>query len=458
MAPDTPASTVLPEQSSKSTLTQNASAPSQQNGNAKPPRPRYTRPDYNKIHAKPLPLEVHPLPAFIPHNPLSVVRIAIALISHKFRSPNSLKPTHLAYFSPETQSVHVTNAQSIRALWEQGFFGAGSLSRSEPRWLDLEKRKLGLQATATSEEKTRLHRNERRLWKLDRARKEQEAREAQLRLEKGLDAADVLKETSPAGTLATGHDHDLPTGSTDPNSESAGIVPHQKEATEQSQQVEKSADVVPSVDVKDQEHLQLMFEEAFFLVYVVGALKIFNGDSVLTSHDLFRVLCAYSTFPYPEDAGQLGEAKVPASFSIAPDNEFLLRYVVYHHFRSLGWVVRDGVKFASDYILYDRGPAFTHAEFGVMIMPTYSHPYWSETLERKQDCEKKGGRDWWWFHRANRVQTQVYKTLVLAYVEVPPPWDTQAGSSSQLNIGAVLKSYKVREIVIRRWTPNRNRG
>lgn len=45
------------------------------------------------------------------------------------------------------------------------------------------------------------------------------------------------------------------------------------------------------------------------------------------------------------------------------DNPFLVHYVLYHHYRSLGWVVRTGIKFCVDYLLYKRGPVFHHAEY-----------------------------------------------------------------------------------------------
>jgi tRNA-splicing endonuclease subunit Sen2 len=44
------------------------------------------------------------------------------------------------------------------------------------------------------------------------------------------------------------------------------------------------------------------------------------------------------------------------------DNPFLVNYVVYHHYRSLGWVIKGGIKFCVDYLLYKRGPVFHHAE------------------------------------------------------------------------------------------------
>lgn len=59
----------------------------------------------------------------------------------------------------------------------------------------------------------------------------------------------------------------------------------------------------------------------------------------------------------------------------------------------------------------------------------------------------------------NRVQTQVMKTLMLVYVEVPEPWDTSCVELDgfRLDIGSVLKKYTVREFVFKRWSPSRNR-
>jgi len=52
----------------------------------------------------------------------------------------------------------------------------------------------------------------------------------------------------------------------------------------------------------------------------------------------------------------------PSDFPLRFDNPFLVNYAVYHHYRSLGWVVRGGIKFCVDYLLYKRGPVFHHAE------------------------------------------------------------------------------------------------
>ncbi|KAF2465167.1 uncharacterized protein BDR25DRAFT_240251 [Lindgomyces ingoldianus] len=409
----------------------------------KPTNPRPRKPNYAAIHSRSLPLEVHPLPAFIPHNPLSYLRIAITLLSHALFPPTSHPIIHKGFFSAESQSIHVTDPRSVRALWEQGFWGKGSLSRSEPRWLDQEKRSRGIVAVQTSEEATRLRREERRQFKLERAKKERETIEQQLREEGKLEAVEELEQVLMNGAAT------IP---------SNGTLGASNDTTNGATQIE------------DLEYLQLTPEEAFFLSYGLGTLQIHKNGYSLPSPYLFRLYCAYATFPISENAelylhkfyqNELRSNGTHTSSGIcpiAPDNPFLLKYAVYHHFRSLGWIVRPGIKFAIDYLLYLRGPVFSHAEYAIMIIPSYSHPYWSVSPERKAECKRREHRDWWWLHRLNRVQNQVLKTLVLVYVEVPPPWDEDCrGRGFEVDVGDVLKRYTVREFIVRRWIPNRNR-
>lgn len=416
--------------------------------------PRRQRPNFNKIHARPLPIEIFPLPAFLPHNPISILRIAVKLISHSLFAPNSHSAIHQAYFSSETQSIHVTDPASIRALWEQGFWGKGSLSRSEPQWLAGEKKRRGLEESKTSAEVTQGRREERKQFKLERARAQREAIEQQLRQEGKLEAAGIIEELV--------EDKDV---SADEDATEVQIV----SISEIEPVAEKSDIEAFPKDLKDQEHLQLTSEEAFYLTYALGALIVVNNHGKQPNSTpsptwyLLRLYAAHASFPLRNDVAQNLELLLhqthPQSVrttapAIDPDNAFMLHYVVYHHFRSLGWVVRPGIKFAVDYLLYLRGPAFHHAEFAIMIVPSYSDPYWSRASQGqgKKDLEKK---DWWWLHRVNRVQTAVFKTLVLVYVEVPPPWDDMG--TRDVDIGSVLKLYRVREVVIRRWSPNRNR-
>jgi tRNA-splicing endonuclease subunit Sen2 len=205
------------------------------------------------------------------------------------------------------------------------------------------------------------------------------------------------------------------------------------------------AETEPLEEIVEQEHFQLTHEEAFFLSYSLGALTILDPvtKSAIPNQELFTLFRKSSYLPPLTNP------------SLAPDDPFMLNYVVYHHFRSLGWVVRGGVKFAVDFMLYNRGPVFSHAEFGVVILPSYSDPYWSSDIFLQNYTKSKEKRTWAWFHCINRVITQVKKTLVLVYVDIPRPLDD--GAEKDIGVNGVLGRYKVREVVMQRWLSNRQR-
>ncbi|KAL1957043.1 hypothetical protein VTO42DRAFT_6420 [Malbranchea cinnamomea] len=438
--------------------------------------PRPPRPNYKHIHRFPLPVIVHPLPPLIPHNPLSVISIVLSYLTYYISPPQ--REVFFAYFDSSTSSVHVTDPRTIRALWEMGFFGKGTLSRSEPTWLEREKKRRGLRGVDTSEEVTGKRRVERREWKLERARKEKEAIAEQLRAEEaksgqrkgaeppngsittGTITANVelghttqsLTEVQTAGSRQTPatlpiKDSSLASDNTSEHASAEAKPAPFSQSVDTGPLPPLTAELVPPEDsvINDEEHLQLSNEEAFFLAYGLGVLQIYNDrrEAIIPTPSLLPLFRRHSYFP-PLDSDTPCE----------PDDPFILSYAAYHHFRSLGWVVRSGVKFGVDYILYNRGPVFSHAEFAVVLLPSYSHPYWTQTEERKRRIVKKTNRTWWWLHCVNRVEAQVKKSLILCYVEVPPPSSTGADNN---DIGALLKKYKIRELSIKRWVPNRSR-
>ncbi|KAK3685217.1 tRNA intron endonuclease [Podospora appendiculata] len=197
-------------------------------------------------------------------------------------------------------------------------------------------------------------------------------------------------------------------------------------------------------ELPDKEHFQLAPEEAFFLSFALGALSVVDpvtrapipNDQLLT---LFR---ANSYFP--------PKATDSALAGLQPSDPFLVQYAVYHHFRSLGWVPRHGIKFGVDFILYQRGPVFDHSEFGVIIMPSFSDPLWKEY---EHEAPRKS---WSWLMGVNRVLAHVLKGLVLVYVDIPPPpvFDEMVRGGG---IAAALKKFTIREVMVRRFSVNRNR-
>ena len=448
------------------------------------PKPRPPpRPNYGKIHAKPLPVTTYPLPPLIPHNPLSIFQIAFTYL-YRLLSPPSSHPKILyqAYFSPETRSVHVTDEKAIRALWECGFFGKGSLSRSEPSWLDRERKSRGLIANETSEEFTAQRRAERKRFKQERARKEREAIEEKLKEERRIhENANVAQPTArsryeglnggPVDSLADSMESlfvqqplsppllppiilSLSSATIDLDDEKEYTVPRSANelAISDGSKPSEQAVEAEATTIENQEHLQLNPSEAFFLTYSLGILQVRDQatSALLPTEALFTLFRQHSYFPYREPK------------DLQPDDPFLLQYVVYHHFRSLGWVVRPGVKFAVDWLLYLRGPVFSHAEFAVLVLPAYTHLHWRSTPELQKSTTKKESKSWWWLHCVNRVQSQVRKSLVICYVEVPPPSAVPAvperkASGEGIDIGHILKQFKVRELTLKRWTPNRER-
>lgn len=388
-----------------------------------------------------------------------------------------------------------------------GFFGKGSLSRSEPLWLQSRKQK-----GSTSEEATAKRRKERREMKLERARKEKEVIEEKLRQERhsngsmdGLSGTGGNNNDNMATITAPGletppeipsdqqqdpslnadqwrHTVTAKAPPTPPSTSSVGSPPSPRQQadrtcsdgrvktvrfspTTEAREFDLSSPTVSPIkrpgvspkheqdkssrplEIKNEEHLQLSLEEAFFLAYALGVLDIYLDDSVtkLSSAALLWLFRHNSISP----------PRSPHS-SLRPDDPFVVSYAVYHFFRSQGWIVRSGVKFAVDYLLYNKGPAFSHAEFAVVVLPSYVDEYWSESPDRAAAVEKKTSKSWWWLHCVNRVQAQVLKNLILCYVEVPPPSEGD-GQGDEQDIGRLLEKYKVRTITVKRWTPNRDR-
>ncbi|SPO32308.1 related to tRNA splicing endonuclease beta subunit [Ustilago trichophora] len=223
-------------------------------------------------------------------------------------------------------------------------------------------------------------------------------------------------------------------------------------------------DDIADIDVVDVERMQLSLVEAFFLSAMFGCLSIRTGDSasaadLLTLGD-FYASCLQSSLPHAlldlRDRG-LAERYLQKLYA-RPDNPFLINYVAYHHFRSLGWVVKTGIKFCADLLLYKRGPVFSHAEFAVVVIPSYEDAE-DERSSPFPPHPNAGRKDWTWFSTVNRVQSQVLKTLILAHVFVPSlkRCEPEALATPEAFFASLRsgKSYAVKEVAIRRWVPAR---
>lgn len=95
----------------------------------------------------------------------------------------------------------------------------------------------------------------------------------------------------------------------------------------------------------ESDQLSLSFEEAYFLTYALGCLTVSCQSEELDLVQQWNHFCnERSMFPS--------------------------RYVCYQHFRAKGWVLKEGLRYGVDFLLYRMGPNHSHAEYAVMTVPT----------------------------------------------------------------------------------------
>ncbi|GHJ85418.1 hypothetical protein NliqN6_1820 [Naganishia liquefaciens] len=236
--------------------------------------------------------------------------------------------------------------------------------------------------------------------------------------------------------------------------QSAGDGPAQSapQATLATVAIPSAEELVDPETVEDLEHLQLNLEEAFFLSWAVGCLDVVDPQSneIMTPHELFQhILSLSQPFKPPPPASSY----MAALQLRRPDNPFLISYIAYHHYRSLGWVVKTGIKFCVDWLLYKKGMVFSHAEFALLVIPHHLDPEDASVCPFALNNEQP--MSWQWLNTVNRVNTQVKKTLILCYVTIPSASSITEEDWSRPE--RIMSRYSVREVTIRRFVPARMR-
>lgn len=376
----------------------------------------------NSIYRNPLPVPLSvdkygQLPQLTAHNPISWAVLLFHIVRlHCARPPLAGQPRIRvdAVASGGAISFHVNDACDMQKLWSQCFFGKGTLSRSDPSWKQRVQRRLNLEGSGevamTMEEVTNVRRQERRKFKDLRA----QAQKYELKLRK---QALTEEETKQWEQL---------------KEEMEGM----KAVTFPKQDVQEGPDLASMRDEdlsiidtetrtlkRDLETLQLQKTECFFLSFALNVIHAYKDNCLLTEQQLLQ----HCVGP-----------------SAGPESQFMLDYAVYHHFRSLGWCVRSGIKFGCEYLLYKRGPPFMHAEYAVLVVPNAAS-HW---------------KNWEDFMAVARVVGGVKKTLVLAYVDVPDQGkfdEAWKNATDSENIRKLFQLYKVTEVIYKRWAPSRTR-
>ncbi|KAF8328447.1 uncharacterized protein EI90DRAFT_3065397 [Cantharellus anzutake] len=391
----------------------------------------------NQLYAYALPI--------IPQPSTSILsKTLTGVLGPSFARVSVLNPRCIGVFDIGTRSVWVTNAKDTEALWQRGFFGKGNLSRSEPTWLNRRVNQLAGVRVLTAEELTAKRREERKIFKAERA---QAILTAAAEAEATFIAEGRLP-TPPTENISTTVRSNLATQKlSSPPSEwrPADAAPlAEMEATNSVLTAERNLPDGSELP-ENMEHFQLTLQEAFFLMWGLDCLLILDPmtERYLTVEETWDTFLSAHTFPIPKSISKHKRC----------DNPFLVHYVAYHHFRSLGWVVKSGIKFCVDYLLYRRGPVFSHAEFAMILCPTYEDLNDEESSPFNLPNTKPFS--WAWLSTLNRVNTQVRKSIMLVYITIPA---MSKLSIAALDTPAVLREFTIREVPVKRFAPARMRN
>ncbi|XP_066587191.1 tRNA-splicing endonuclease subunit Sen2 [Prorops nasuta] len=171
------------------------------------------------------------------------------------------------------------------------------------------------------------------------------------------------------------------------------------------------------------ETLHLTSEESFFLLFGLGCLRIVNFDgSLLNINDTWHYFCKI-------------------------EENFIEKYVVYHYFRSKGWVVKPGLKYGGDFLLYKQGPPFYHASY-IVIIDTLD----SDTYTRNPSLPSLK-MTWNNLFGLERLSETAAKEILFAQVL----WPSSIPRSNCFESPEVLSNFLVKELLWRRWNPKQTR-
>ncbi|XP_064652793.1 tRNA-splicing endonuclease subunit Sen2-like [Lineus longissimus] len=170
------------------------------------------------------------------------------------------------------------------------------------------------------------------------------------------------------------------------------------------------------------EYSQLTLEEAFFLMYGLGCLRLLDHDQKpLTIPETWARFC-----------------------EIQPS--FLPGYIAYHYYRSKGWVAKTGLKYGADLLLYKQGPSFYHSSYSVLVRLVDE-----DTLKEIPEFPQRP-LTWASLAGVDRVIEHVAKSVLYCYVIKPRRVSTEAMMSPKC-----IPEFSVKEILLKRWVSSQER-
>lgn len=106
--------------------------------------------------------------------------------------------------------------------------------------------------------------------------------------------------------------------------------------------------------------------------------------------------------------------------------DFGVDFAVFNHYVSLGWIVKSGENYGTDFLLYKKGPGADHAYYACIIITRFHKDKGDEIVGLKDVTY-----DWNALMAFSRVTQSVSKYLLLAIVDAPDI-SSQGGWSSSI--------------------------
>ncbi|XP_054710610.1 tRNA-splicing endonuclease subunit Sen2-like isoform X1 [Uloborus diversus] len=290
-------------------------------------------------------------------------------------------------------SVIVTDKESMKEIYMKGFFGKGSLSKSAP--------KVCYEQAIGFKDHNRTQASE-----------EKRSTEKEVTEDEEIEVIDS-DDDSRSREGSRGIKREIEIVLSDSSSQTSDNESLSSEMRKSEQPRESS----------EEEHLHLSFEEAFFLSYGLGCLVVKDKDQPLDLTKLWNKFC-----------------------NLYPEQNFPVMYTAYHHFRSKGWVVKSGLKYGVDFVLYKDGPPFYHSTYAVIVKSLKEQNYKEINTGGKQPLT------WSALAAINRVCSHSGKGLMFLYVIKPSTM-----SENKISTPFCISEYKIEEVLIKRWVPSESR-
>jgi len=137
--------------------------------------------------------------------------------------------------------------------------------------------------------------------------------------------------------------------------------------------------------------------------------------------------------------GELWAAALEAQPGFGP------AYAAYLHCRTRGWLIRSGLQYGADYVLYPRHPSLSHSTLTALVIPPKNGPGSSSGAAA---AARDGWPSWPELQALSRLCVQVNKGLLLLHVRVSCD-DGRGGGGEARAAGRAAEAAAAREAGLR---------